>query len=138
MNYKGCTETIRDPMIVVNENKSSFCIVNNENVIVERILVDGCLINSDKERCDWLFVLPSSNRVLYVELKGSDVLKAASQIESTMSATSKKYNAFKKECYIATTRVPKYGSPVQKLKIKFKNDYNAMLQVKNGRVSVDA
>lgn len=135
MNYQKCTAITKDKNIVVKENKSSFCLINEGNISIEKISVDGCLIGGEQEKCDWLFVLPHINRALYVELKGSDISKGARQIEATIKATSVKIGDANKECYIATTRVPKFGSQVQKLKIDFKNKYNAVLHVKNGRLT---
>lgn len=57
MNYQGCTEITNNSNIVVKENKSSFCLINEGNKPIEKILVDGCLINKSQEKCDWLFVL---------------------------------------------------------------------------------
>lgn len=136
MNYQGCTVVTNNSNLVVKENRSSFCLINKAKCIVEKISVDGCLINDNRERCDWLFIVPHLNRALYVELKGSDIAKGASQIEATIRATCEKVSSATKECYIATTRVPKFGSQVQKLKIDFRKKYNSVLHVKNGRLSV--
>ncbi len=136
MDYGRCTTNTKDSIIVVKENRSSFCLKNNNKVRVEKVEVDGCLINEGQEKCDWLFALPGMKKVLFVELKGSDITKAGRQIEATIQATSRKYIKFKLDCYIATTRVPRYDSQVQKLKIYFNKKYNAGFYVKNGRFEV--
>jgi hypothetical protein len=97
MNYKDCTTKTKDPNILVRERKSRFRILNPSNKNIEKVKVDGCLITGNQEkRCDWLFALPADQRVLYVELKGSDIEKAAEQLEATVRATSTKYSCLVK------------------------------------------
>jgi hypothetical protein len=69
------------PWIIVKENERSarFFRTNNETVLV--IHVDGGLITSG-ERADYIIAHPKIVDVI-VELKGSDVSKAISQIRAT-------------------------------------------------------
>lgn len=136
MNYQNCTVNTTNQKIVVKENKSTFCILNTNGNQIEKIQVDGCLLDNRVEKCDWLFFVPHSNQALYVELKGSDISKAGQQLESTIMATANRFENCIKNCYVTTSKVPKYGSPVQKLQIMLKRKYGATLKVKNNILEV--
>lgn len=63
-----------------------FQLKNVKNKIVDKYIVDDCLlINYQREeKCDYLFRINEDEIIYLVECKGSDVMKAVSQIESSL------------------------------------------------------
>ncbi|WP_431080637.1 hypothetical protein [Pseudomonas thivervalensis] len=138
MNYMLCTTTTTDPIIVFSENRSRISVVNNNRIEIEKIQVDGCLIDVKLEKCDWLFCYgDNAKKAVFIELKGCDLDKAISQLRSTINHTKERYRAYKKECYAITTRVPKHGASIRKRSIDFFNQTGATLSVKNSPHSIN-
>ena len=126
----SCSEERADPIIAVTEKGKTFRLLNPKRRTIVQVEVDGCLITGERERCDWLFVVPleptpPSHRVCYVELKGKNVEKAISQIMSTIDYTKKQYAKYNKEAYIVCSRVPQESPSTQAMRIKLKRDYVA-------------
>ena len=137
MSYEKCTSVVKDTRVVVQENRSSFELVNEARHAIEKVKVDGCLITGDQERCDWLLVAKCNPDVAYfVELKGCDLKKAVSQLGATLNATKDRYKSTNRKCYAVTTRVPKQGPSVQMLARAFYKEHSVPLEVKNIRASV--
>ncbi|OTK46475.1 hypothetical protein B9X71_10915 [Acinetobacter baumannii] len=76
------------------ENKKKFEIKNLSALNICQYKIDGCVITSSSQiKCDCAFTVSkdsSINKIIFVELKGSDICHAAEQIIST-------YNIFKKD-----------------------------------------
>ena len=123
-----CTQTTRNKKIVFQENKSKLTIVNKDEVLCDKITVDGCEITEGK-RCDFLLLIKQSE--CYVELKGQDVNKAIEQIETTIKKLSVNSQKHKKRSYIIGTRIPLSSETIQNLKIQFRKKYNSTLIVKS-------
>jgi hypothetical protein len=138
MNYKKCTTEVNDSKVVVKEHRSSFELRNTARLKIEKIQVDGCLIDDTRERCDWLLVnREEKKRALYIELKGADIGKAIRQLEATLGYTKTDFSQCKSECYVVSTRVPKHGPAVHKRMIDFQKKNKAALLVKNVRAVVE-
>ena len=138
MNYKKCTTVVNDSKVVVKEHRSSFELRNTARLKIEKIQVDGCLIDDTRERCDWLLVnREEKKRALYIELKGADIGKAIRQLEATLGYTKTDFPQCKRECYVVSTRVPKHGPAVHKRMIDFQKKNKATLLVKNVRAVVE-
>ena len=138
MNYEKCTVELTTSCVVVKENKSKLELKNPQRKPIKRIKVDGCLIDDDRERCDWLITYDSPElKAIYVELKGCDIKKAISQLQSTITHTKEKYNNHKKECYAITTRFPKHDSTTRQYAIEMMEKFNAKLFIKNLLITVD-
>lgn len=73
----------------VTENKSKFTIKSRDLEKVDKIKIDGYFdCSSEHRKCDYLFVftLDSSKQIfIFVELKGSDIAHAVTQIENTIN-----------------------------------------------------
>ena len=74
----------------VGENKSKFTIVSKQVSEVDKIKIDGYFDSSSKHRkCDYLFVYtptsPSNCIYIFVELKGTDIAHAVTQIGNTVN-----------------------------------------------------
>jgi hypothetical protein len=68
---------------------------------------------------------------IYIELKGSDVLHAVKQIESTINRLSNNSKTAKKLCFVVSTRVPKQTTSIQQIQSQFKKKFNASFRIKN-------
>jgi hypothetical protein len=126
-----CEEYRFDKKIVLQENKSKIVFVNPNQDKILIIKIDGCVISDEKTlRCDYALI-PSDQLEIYVELKGSDILHAVKQIESTIELLSDNPQKIKKLCFVVSTRVPKQTTSVQQMQSKFKKKFNASFRVKN-------
>ena len=122
MDYdKYTTEHSSD--LPLKENRSCCYFRNPNKIKLKKIQVDGGLISSSKqEKCDYI-VHWQDSCVAYIELKGSDLIKAFSQVESTIRVTKYEFDSFKTaQCVIVCSRIrlPKSDSTVTKLKKKMK------------------
>lgn len=133
MNYNLCSTETTDYRVVVKENKSKFELQNNKKIKLKKVQVDGCLIKDGRERCDWIIEIDdqSSQRALFIELKGCNIEKAISQLKSTLEHTKTRYANYIKECFAVTTRIPKHGPTTRKKCIDFHKKTNATLSIKN-------
>ena len=127
MNFKKCSTSTRNKIISVKEEKNTFRINNKNKIIITEVIVDGCLINDHRERCDYLFEINDPfTSVVYVELKGTDIMKAFKQLGATIGYCKKRHNGFKDiltECDIKTVfkfenqRLRDYQSITERWKI---------------------
>lgn len=139
MNFDKCTETIHHKIITVEENKKKFIIENNNAKKVNRVKVDGCLIDNQKEKCDYLFEIYDEVNiilVIYVELKGKDIKKAYDQLVSTIIYCKDKHNRFKRECHVVASCVPKARTKLQALKKNLSTQYKIALYVHTQQAQV--
>lgn len=137
----NCSTERNDPKIAVSEKGRTFRLENPNRRTVTQVKVDGCLITGERERCDYLFVVPHqttppTHRVCYVELKGKHIEKAISQIIATMEFTKAQYIGFGKEAYIVSSRVPAENPATQAGRIKLRKEYKASLLVRSSELSV--
>jgi hypothetical protein len=72
--------------IVVRDsgNKQEYRVTNDNGKEICKIKVDGCLIK-EGERCDYLILSCEDKSAFFVELKGHDLQKALSQIDSSIN-----------------------------------------------------
>lgn len=70
-------------------NRQEYRIINkNSSLLICKIKIDKCLF-SDGEKCDYLAIKCSKEKkveaLCFIELKGSDLIKAINQIEATIN-----------------------------------------------------
>ena len=133
LNFEDCSEVTNNKKIAVSENGRKFTINNPDQKEVAKIKVDGCLIDDDRERCDYLFevIIPdikdketkNIDTAIYVELKGSDIEKAFKQIMATLGYLIDRHRQVNKECFIVASRVPKASTKTQELAEKLKKSH---------------
>lgn len=132
-----CANTRNDRIISVTEHGRTFRLDNPNRQTLIEVKVDDCLIKGERERCDYLFEVPTpKSRVCYVELKGKHIEKAVQQIRSTLDYTRQQYAGRDKEAYIVSSRVPSSGTDIQALKMRLKRDCQASLTIKNIELTV--
>jgi hypothetical protein len=135
MKFEDCTDLCEHQTITVSEKTGKFVLKNPQRKLVNKVTVEGCLMDKDAERCDFLFEICSPDKfidkVYYVELKGSDIEKACDQLSSTLKYCRDRHGKSESICYIVASRVPQAGPSVQNLKAMFIRKFNVQLYVKN-------
>ena len=111
-------------ILKVEENSRKFEGINAKQKPFELYRVDDCLI-TEGQRCDYLLLNCSEELVAYlIELKGSDLIHAVRQIDTTLSQFSNELKDFKKiNARVVLTKVntPDYQSPeLVKFKMKIR------------------
>lgn len=104
----GMPETTRRPKITCSENKSKYIAQNPERKLNCKIRIDDALIKNNKvSKCDYGLWVEDGNRMILIELKGSDVDKALSQLESTYRFFESRFKAeeFSYSFRVVPTRV---------------------------------
>ena len=118
-----------DKIITVNENKSTFTLKNPNKRTINKSKIDGCKITSGI-RCDWHFEDATSQQEIFVELKGTDISHAYSQIETTINSISK--NIKTNRAFIVCSRCPMIDTKIQILKLKARKK-NTKLVIKSAK-----
>ena len=114
----------RQAIIISSENKSKHIAVNKDRDIVRQIKIDGDILpkNYIKERrADYLVLNENKKTAFIIELKGSHVMSAISQIKNTdrkLRTSLKDYTIFWRiVCSSRTTNLN--NNEIKKLKKKF-------------------
>lgn len=124
-----CRKTSNQKFFVYEENRSKLSLENKEQIDSTSIIVDGCEINDNTIRCDFMHIAKEIE--FYIELKGRDIEHAVEQIISTIKRLSSDEKKRLKKSYIICTRSPLSSSKIQNYKYRFKKDYNSDLIVKS-------
>lgn len=80
--------------------------LNNPNL--RRLLcyqVDGGIITNQEERCDYAVGIPQKGELYFIELKGKDFRKAASQVLQTLRTLDARINGYILYARIVLSRV---------------------------------
>ncbi len=131
-NFDKCNIRLSDKRISVCERNKKFTIVNEQQLEVIKVRVDGCLIDGEGlERCDYLFLVQGdASEIVYVELKGMDVPKAVDQLEASLRHCTELNGQRKKFCYVVCRRCPIASPELQVKKRNFLDKHKAILRVK--------
>ncbi len=113
-----CIESVTHPQIVCKENHSKFTLLNPTNLTVDKITVDGCIYprGTNNKKCD--FALNFDNTTILIELKGSKLKDACTQILAVIEQPKFKINPVK-HAVIVTSRTPRIDSTIMNLKNNF-------------------
>ncbi len=109
-----------------------FRLINVNRKKTDKYVVDKCLLKNfaDVEKCDFLFKITEDKIVYLVECKGSDVLKAMSQISSTLDILKDSVDGNIVKGRIVTTKV--YAPNIRdKSSIKLRERLKGDLIIKN-------
>lgn len=90
-----------------NENGMIYRGINNTNKKVLRYRIDGAMISGGVKKCDHALGLPEEQILYLIELKGSDLKKAAEQIYETISALRDKLDGMIVHGRAVCSRIPK-------------------------------
>ena len=78
MYDERCCDGNSNSIIICEENKMKFEILNKDKVEVCKYKVDGCLISDKKAKCDYFVLVEGKSRAMLIELKGQDRKRAIS------------------------------------------------------------
>jgi hypothetical protein len=135
----SCVSCSQDRKKTLEENRKKFIIQNPSQQLFQTIHIDGCQIQDPHARCDYMVTVHENNttrHALYIELKGVDIEKAASQLEETIKSIKIKNTVCKS--YIVCTKVsPSISTKIQILKEKFQKNYKSTLEIKNNQIEVN-
>ena len=83
--YSPCEEGTK-AVFSTSENGCIHIGNNTKRHSIRKFRIDGDVVpkNSNEERCDYLLLNDTDEQAYYIELKGSDIEKAISQIENSI------------------------------------------------------
>lgn len=104
----------------ISEKRSSLLINNSSHLLFEVKLDGGIFKNNSRKKCDYLVIKANKSnnvneKILFIELKGSDIKMAIQQISETITQVDTG-SVPVKGIIIAAKRVPKEDSSTQRLK----------------------
>ena len=94
-------------VVVFSENCMEYRGLNKKKYTVIRYQIDGGKMPNEKTRCDNALELTKHSRIYFIELKGSDVKKAATQITQTIANYKTSLNGFIVFGRIVCSRAPR-------------------------------
>jgi hypothetical protein len=135
---RECSIFLRAKKIsLAGKNTTTLYLLNPDEWKVETVDVDNCAITSGP-RCDWLILLnhPFPREELYIELKRSRVDHAVEQLKATIKVLSAGASRIPKRCFVVFLRNPMIGTDVQKNKVKFSRDFNAVFSLVRDKAEI--
>lgn len=127
--YPRCCKTHAGEKITLQEKQSRIVFSNpqkEKNII---FTIDGCAVaDSVTRRCDYL-LYDSNETEHFIELKGRDIKHAVTQLKTSVQKFGVKDK--RKYCFIVSSRVPLAGTDIGNYKRAFKEEFKAILQIKN-------
>lgn len=107
--YVHCFEFLEKKIKIVVcsdlKSKTKYTYFNDSLDDLTKYKIDGCLINDDGSKCDYLLLNCTKEEALFIELKGSDLTKAVEQIERSIEMLHKDFKHFNVQARIVLTRV---------------------------------
>ncbi len=99
-------ESGEKPFFQCSENNKTYKYINNSKHFIVKIQVDECLIKGEQERkCDYLLLNCDTKKAYLIELKGSDLAHAASQILNVINVFQQELSSFEIHARIVLSRV---------------------------------
>ena len=111
----NCRKISSQKLFVYQEMRSKLILENVDSIESTSITVDGCEINDDTIRCDFMHIAKGIE--FYIELKGQDLEHALEQIKSTIFRLSTNVKKGNKISYIICTRSPMSSAEIQNHKL---------------------
>jgi hypothetical protein len=107
--YENCFEFAeqRNKIVTCTDRKSctKYIYENDALDIISKYRVDGCLIVDLDSKCDYLLLNCTKEISYFVELKGSDLMKAVEQIDRSIDILHRDFKEYSVEARIVLTRV---------------------------------
>lgn len=140
-----CRSIERDREITRCANGRCLRVTNPSRREIGIVQVDGCLINDQSKRVDWLVELPEKKKlkdglesIKLVELKGSDVPYAYKQMEATMLHPNLSSCVHLiDEGFIVSKQSPSMQASIQVARMAFQTKFKIPVHVVNEAV-IDA
>jgi len=125
----NCRDTSTKKIFTFTEQRSKLILHNKDQVSSTCIKVDGCEINDNGVKCDYLHL--AKDLEIYIELKGQDLEHAMKQLARTIGLLGAKDKQQKRTCYIICTRSPLASTAIQQYDRQFRAKYNSRLVIKS-------
>ena len=102
-----CKIKSKDSFFVGYGKKTKFVLENRSKCLISQYVVDDCLLNTVRreEKCDFLFDISENKIVYFVECKGSDILKAVTQIGSSIRILKDDFTGYEMRGRVVSTKV---------------------------------
>lgn len=84
---------------------TAFIYDNRNSDSLSKYRIDGCLISDDGAKCDYLLLNCDKKSSYFIELKGSDLIRAVEQIDRSIDILIASINDFRINARIVLTRV---------------------------------
>lgn len=131
-----CIQPTTDSKIKFEENKRKIIFLNPDRKDYKRVQVDGCAIDDKVTlRCDKLLVSADEHEERYVELKGTEVMHAIDQLESSIQRLGE-FDDNRHAYVISTNVAPAYTTKIQQKALLFKKKYSSELLVREKQLEV--
>ena len=132
-----CTKNHKNKLIRISENGRTLLFKNPEAKEYSVTRVDGCLINDEKKKCDFL-VSEKDSASVFVEFKGRNVEEACAQLKETINHKNvRDIIETKIACIVMCSKFPKFDTYVIKAKEHFAKKYKAHLHVFTGNREIE-
>lgn len=107
--FRNCFEFVNQQRatVVCSDQKSATCFIyeNRSSDALTKYRIDGCLIADEGAKCDFLLLNCTKNESFFIELKGSDLIRAVEQIDRSIDLLLNSVNDFSINARIVLTRV---------------------------------
>ncbi|GEN76694.1 hypothetical protein [Chryseobacterium hagamense] len=107
--FETCFEFVKEKHSIVSfrDKKSStkYIYKNNKKDELSKYRIDGCIINDNGSKCDYILINCTKKKVFFIELKGSDLVKAIEQIDRSLDLLLSYFEDYTIEARIVLTRV---------------------------------
>jgi hypothetical protein len=71
---------------IAEEKGKKYTLCNTSKFVIRKVKVDGCFPQEvNEKRCDYLMIIESINRAIFIELKGAALTQAVRQLSSTIN-----------------------------------------------------
>ena len=102
-----CQIDSENSVFIAKGKRTEFVLNNKGKAVIDKFIVDDCLLIGYKrdEKCDFLFRLKNEKIAYLIECKGSDILKAVSQLNSTLDILKIELIGYLVKARIISTRV---------------------------------
>ncbi len=108
-SYKPCAEfenQNRKTVTCTDKRSSTSYLYSNKSLDeLSNFRVDRCLINDNQNKCDFLLLNFTKKKSFFIELKGSDLIKAVDQINRSIDILHADFPNFSVNARIVLTRV---------------------------------
>jgi hypothetical protein len=115
-------------------NKQEYRVINTNGKEICKIKVDGCFIK-EGERCDYLILACEDKSAFFVELKGHDLPKALSQINSSITKLKTEIQEFQE--YKIYARIVLNRNPTPDINSSIEIKLKKRLKQQNGKDTGD-
>ena len=102
-----CELMSNNKVLIAKGAKTEYRIINENERLIDKYVVDDCLLRTKQkdEKCDYLVLINEIKEAYFVECKGSDVLKAVNQLDSSINILRNNLPGYVLKGRIISTRV---------------------------------